>query len=87
MKRHQGIYQRRVYALLTLMFASRLYLWRGIHGIEDKDCGEKLLQALLKWGGAEGFINQMIMEKALKIVAKVKQARNLKTLDEQGGLM
>ena len=81
LKRHLGIYQRRLYALLTLMFASRSYLWRGIHGIEDKDCGEQLLRALLKWGGAEGFTNQMIMEKALKIVAKVKVARNIKALD------
>jgi len=48
------------------MFASRSYLWRGIY--EDKECGEKLL----KWGGAEEFTNQMIMERALKNVDKVK---------------
>ncbi|KAJ1469607.1 hypothetical protein T484DRAFT_1851131 [Baffinella frigidus] len=38
-------------------------------------------EALLKWGGAEGVTNQMIMEKALKIFVKVKKARNIKGLN------
>jgi len=79
--RFEKLYQIRMYGLLAVQLGKRLYLCEKIHQIQDEDCGEKLFQALLEWGGAKGVTNQMIMEKALNIVAKAKKARNIKGVD------
>ena len=70
-----------MYALLALKFDSQSYRWANIHEIEDKHCGEALLKALSKWGGAAGVTNQRIMERTLKFIDKVKASRNIKGFD------